>query len=93
MAETAQHLSSYILRIFGRSHQAISLEGKTVRKNTKTKLSLKKYLRVLVFKVLVFVVSAFEVSAFEVLVFEVLAFEVLRFDTPGLTLCLEDVFP
>ena len=41
MAETAKHLSSYIVRIFGRIHQEISLQGKTVRKKKKTKLSLK----------------------------------------------------
>ena len=79
MAETAQHLSSYILSIFGCSHQAISLQGKTVRKKKKTKLSLKKYLGVLVFEVLAFEVLAFEVLAFEVLAFEVLVFDFLKF--------------
>ena len=62
MAETAQHLSSYILMMFGRNHQAISLQGNTVTKKTKTKLSLEKYSRI---------------SFSEVLIFEVLAFEVL----------------
>ena len=59
MAETAQHLSSYMLRISGCTHQAISLQGKTVGKKTKTKLSLKRYLSVIVFEVLAFEVLGF----------------------------------
>ena len=45
----------------------------------KTKLSLKKYLGVLVFEVLVFEVLAFKVLTFEVLVFKVLVFNFFKF--------------
>ena len=70
----------YILEMFGCSHEAISLQGTTVAKQTKTKLCIKGYLEILVFEVLVFVILAFEVLVFVVLAFEILAFEILVFD-------------
>ena len=85
MAETAQLLSSYILRdyilgIFGRSHQAIPLQGKTVRKKTKTKLSLKKYLGVLIsFRGLSFRGLSFRGLSFRGLSFRGLSFRGVTF--------------
>ena len=67
LAETALQLSNYIVRIFGRSHQAVSLQEKPVTEKTKTKLSLEKYLGVLVFEVFVFEILTFEVLVFEVI--------------------------
>ena len=54
LAETAQQLSSYILKIGGGSHQAISLHGKLLQKRQKQSFPFEKYLGVLPFDILVF---------------------------------------